>query len=155
MRKLIATVFFVMIICVTAGCAKHSTANSRSTEPAETKAPVELAITAPTPNAHDDARPNLGTVSEEVHTGDTAFAPTIPGQTGDDRKITSEVRQSIMSDNGLSAHAQNVQVQTDNRVVTLRGPVDSPEEKQNIADRAKAIPGVVRVDDLLVVAPTR
>jgi hyperosmotically inducible periplasmic protein len=62
----------------------------------------------------------------------------------EDTRITREIRQSITEDD-LSFNADNVKVVTTDRVVTLRGPVDSNEEKLAIEGKAKAVAGVARV----------
>lgn len=68
-----------------------------------------------------------------------------------DLKITQQIRDSITSDKSFSISAQNIKVITANGVVTLRGPVTSGDEKNNIADQARRIAGVVNVDNQLEV----
>ena len=66
-----------------------------------------------------------------------------------DRKITQEVRKSIVGDDKLSTNAQNVKIITRDGAVTLRGPVKSPEEKAAVAAKAQQVAGVKRVDNQL------
>lgn len=68
-----------------------------------------------------------------------------------DLKITQEVRKAIVDDESLSMNAHNVKVITTAGVVTLRGPVNSPEEKAKVTAAAERISGVKRVDDQLEV----
>jgi hyperosmotically inducible periplasmic protein len=68
-----------------------------------------------------------------------------------DRRITQKIRQAIMSDSTLSTNAKNIKIITINGVVTLRGPVGSPEEKDNIARKVKDVQGTVSVDNQLEV----
>lgn len=70
-----------------------------------------------------------------------------------DRKITQEVRKSIVGDDKLSTNAQNVKIITNAGVVVLRGPIASEQERAAIVQIAQSTPGVVRVDDQLEVAP--
>ena len=68
-----------------------------------------------------------------------------------DRKITQEVRQAITSDDSLSTNAQNVKIISNDGTVTLRGPVKSEKEKQEIETKAKQVAGVKKVDNQLEV----
>ena len=51
----------------------------------------------------------------------------------------------------LSFNAKNVKVIVQAGVVTLRGVVDSQDEKSRIATKTQALAGVNRVEDLLEV----
>jgi hyperosmotically inducible periplasmic protein len=68
-----------------------------------------------------------------------------------DRTITQNIRQAITSDDSLSTNAQNVKIISNNGNVTLRGPVKSAKEKQDIESKAKQVAGVKRVDNQLEV----
>ena len=52
-------------------------------------------------------------------------------------------------------NAHNVKIITSGGVVTLRGPVNSPQEKAAIEAKAKQVAGVTRVDNLLEVEANR
>jgi osmotically-inducible protein OsmY len=69
-----------------------------------------------------------------------------------DRTITQNVRQAITSDDALSTSAQNVKIVTSDGTVTLRGPVKSEKEKQDIEAKAKQVAGVKRVENELEIA---
>jgi len=58
-----------------------------------------------------------------------------------DRMTTKKVRQVLIADKSLSTYAHNVKIVTQNGVVTLKGPVGSDEEKQNIASKAADVVG--------------
>ena len=68
-----------------------------------------------------------------------------------DLNITQQVRKALVADDSLSMNAQNVKVITTGGVVTLRGPVNSAEEKAKISATAQRIAGVKRVDNQLEV----
>jgi hyperosmotically inducible protein len=53
-----------------------------------------------------------------------------------DRLITQKIRKAIMADKTLSTYAHNVKIVTVNGAVTLKGPVQSEEEKQKVASEA-------------------
>ena len=69
-----------------------------------------------------------------------------------DVDITREIRRQIVNDKSLSTSAHNVKIVTIDGVVTLRGPVVSAKERTVIAETAKKVAGVDKVDDRLEVA---
>ena len=69
-----------------------------------------------------------------------------------DLAITQAIRKAVVADKALSTNAHNVKIITANGVVTLRGPVSSPEEKETIAAKAKQVAGVKSVDNKLEIA---
>jgi osmotically-inducible protein OsmY len=69
-----------------------------------------------------------------------------------DVDITREIRRQIVQDKSLSTNAHNVKIVTVDGVVTLRGPVASSQEKAVIAQTAKKVTGVNKVDNRLEVA---
>ena len=71
--------------------------------------------------------------------------------TPEDRKLTQSIRQAVMKDKSLSMTAKNVKVITAEGKVTLRGPVNTAEEKTKINDLAKAAAGTVPFDNPLEV----
>jgi osmotically-inducible protein OsmY len=77
--------------------------------------------------------------------------PTDQGESAGDRAITQNVRKAVVDNDQLSTNAHNVKIVTQDGVVTLRGPVDSAQEKATIVAMANKAPGVKRVDDQLEV----
>lgn len=69
-----------------------------------------------------------------------------------DVAITQAIRKAVVADKELSTNAHNVKIITTNGMVTLRGPVNSPEEKSKIAAKAKSVAGVKSVDNKLEIA---
>jgi hyperosmotically inducible protein len=82
--------------------------------------------------------------------GDTLTAGDQPENAGD-RDITQGVRKAIVANDDLSTNAHNVKIITVNGVVTLRGPVNSADEKAKVAATATKVAGVKRVDNQLEV----
>lgn len=68
-----------------------------------------------------------------------------------DRATTAKVRKAIMADKNLSTYAHNVKVITINGQVTLKGPVKSEEEKQQIASDATTVVSAENVTNQLTV----
>ena len=68
-----------------------------------------------------------------------------------DRSITQRVRKAVVDNDALSTNAHNVKIVTENGVVTLRGPVNTPQEENTVVAAAEMTSGVKRVDDQLEV----
>jgi hyperosmotically inducible periplasmic protein len=58
-----------------------------------------------------------------------------------DRDLAREVRRAIVKDKSLSTYGHNVKVIAQNGTVTLKGPVQSEEEKHAIASKAAEVVG--------------
>jgi len=58
-----------------------------------------------------------------------------------DRDITQQIRQSLMKDKSLSTYAHNVKIVTQDGQVTLKGPVQSEDEKKAIEAKATEVAG--------------
>jgi hyperosmotically inducible periplasmic protein len=50
-----------------------------------------------------------------------------------DRQITAKIRKAIVSEKDLSTYAHNIKIITVNGEVTLKGPVQTEDEKQKVA----------------------
>ena len=85
----------------------------------------------------------------------SANAPTADQQKDNrsDRDITQQIRQSIMKDKSLSTYAHNVKVISQNGQVTLKGPVQSEDEKKAIEAKAAEVVGENKVSSELNVKP--
>ena len=67
-----------------------------------------------------------------------------------DLKITQEIRQALMKGE-FSMDAKNIKVITRNGTVTLRGPVKTAAELEQISVLVKAMPSVKSIDNQLQV----
>jgi len=72
----------------------------------------------------------------------------------EDLKITQAIRQSVVKDKSLTMTAKNIKIITAGGLVTLRGPVNSAEEKTKIEQVAKSAAGAAKVDNQLEVKAT-
>jgi len=79
------------------------------------------------------------------------LTPMDQGGSESDRKITQQIRQSVMKDGSLSFTAKNVKIITINGKVTLRGPVNTAAERSAIEAAAKSAAGATQVDNQLEV----
>jgi osmotically-inducible protein OsmY len=58
-----------------------------------------------------------------------------------DRELARQIRRAIVKDKSLSTYAHNIKVIAQDGTVTLKGPVNTQEEKQAIEAKAAAIAG--------------
>lgn len=68
-----------------------------------------------------------------------------------DRVTTQKIRKSIMADKSLSTYAHNVKIITVDGAVTLKGPVQTDDEKQKIASDAASVVGADKITNELTV----
>ena len=71
--------------------------------------------------------------------------------TTSDRELMAHIRRDIVKDKSLSTYAHNVKIVSVNGKVTLRGPVNTDQEKQTIEQYAKKYAGDQNVTDELTV----
>jgi hyperosmotically inducible protein len=83
-----------------------------------------------------------------------ALTPMDQGKSAADLDITAQIRQEIMADQGMSMNAKNVKIITIDGRVTLRGVVNTSEEKSRIAEIALRIAHQGNVDNQLEVQAT-
>ncbi len=70
-----------------------------------------------------------------------------------DAVIANKVREAILLNPRVSA--QDISISSRDRVVTLSGDVDTPEQREQAEGAAWSVEGVVRVDNELYVRPGR
>jgi len=68
-----------------------------------------------------------------------------------DRLLAASVRKAIVGDKSLSTYAHNVKIVTNNGQVTLKGPVKSEEEKQQVFNDAIGAAPLDKVTNQLTV----
>jgi len=95
-------------------------------------------------------------------TGVALIAPALTAQTTTeqsasvrkaDRQLTQKLRKAFVADKTLSTAAHNVNITSQDGVVTLKGTVKSEAEKKAIEDKATEIAGSGKVTSELTVAP--
>ena len=65
--------------------------------------------------------------------------------------MTAAIRRAVVADNSLSMTAKNIKIITTGDTVTLRGPVQSAEEKTKIEQLAQSAAGNAKIDNQLEV----
>ena len=68
---------------------------------------------------------------------------------------TQRIRKALVEDDSLSTNAKNIKVITVHGTVTLRGPVDSAEERNKIVAKAKPIAGGGKVKNELEIRSSK
>jgi sporulation protein YlmC with PRC-barrel domain len=81
----------------------------------------------------------------------STLTPLDQGDSQTDLDTTAQIRKEIMATDGMSLNAQNVKIITLNGHVTLRGPVNTDDEKRQIGDIADHVAQTVNVDNQLEV----
>jgi hyperosmotically inducible periplasmic protein len=97
------------------------------------------------PDADDTGRNVRDRDADTLTSGDQS-------ESAGDIKLTQEIRKAVVADDTLSTTAQNVKIITVGGIVTLRGPVQTAEEKAKIAAKAEQIAGGGKVQNQLEVA---
>jgi len=82
---------------------------------------------------------------------DTAVTPGDQSEAKPDLEITRQIRRAITENRELSTTAKNIKIVTENGKVTLRGPVKSAGERNQIAQIVQGTSGVSSVDNQLEV----
>ena len=68
-----------------------------------------------------------------------------------DRELTAKIRRAVIADKSLSTYGHNVKIIVSGGAVTLKGPVHSDAEKQNIAAKAADVVGQDKVTNEITV----
>jgi hyperosmotically inducible protein len=121
------------------------TRNATDSTPPATSPATTPPATTPAPGAPENTGLNKRDASGANKT------PMDQANNQADIDITANIRKAIVDDDAMSTNAENCKIITDKGVVTLRGVVDSDAERDAIEAKAKAVAGVVRVENLLEV----
>jgi hyperosmotically inducible periplasmic protein len=112
---------------------------------------VAVGATHPWPQGSSQPAP------DNTKTNQDRSAPTADQQKMNtaDRETTRNIRKSIMADKSLSTYGHNVKVITQNGKVSLRGPVHSNQEKENVESKAAAVAGKENVTSYVDIVPSK
>lgn len=101
-----------------------------------------------------EARRDIAAEQPDVATPQEQSAPTASDQPENqaDRDLAAAIRQQLMADSSLSTAAHNVTIVSEGSNVTLRGQVETQDEKSRVEAAARQTPGVSIVDNLIEVA---
>ena len=134
------------IMCgLAVGCNESNPPGSNATT---TGKPTTVTANRPAPTEPAD-RTNTGVNVRDRNS--TAKTPLDQNENRADIKITADIRKQVVAEK-MSTDAHNVKIITQDGKVTLRGPVNTEQEKQTIEDIALAVAGTDKVDNQLEVA---
>jgi len=162
--------FLMCTALLAGGCKGSSESDSSSTSnpstvtlanrPAENRPAENRPAEGPsTLNAPASAADQRAADTMSMDERDRSGAPSSagdPGATEADRRITQEIHQALLEDTSLPATAKDVKVTMKDGVVTLQGPVNSRQEKSQIAAVVQRVSGITRIDnrlDIVSVSP--
>ena len=102
-------------------------------------------------NDREDTRNTGGNAGDQR--GDVSTAGDVPngGNTGSDDTRAQRLRQALAADDALSEMAKHVKIGSSDGTITLRGPVNTAQEKADIGAKAAAIAGANHVHNELEV----
>lgn len=109
---------------------------------------IGVLLTSLTANAADPAAADNTGLNERDRSG-TTLTPMDQSNSQPDIDMVAAIRSAIVEQDRLSTTSKNIKVIANDGHVTLRGPVESAEEKETIAALVRSIPGVVAIDDQL------
>ena len=103
-----------------------------------------LSLSGPIPGRaqvpESQAKPDNTKVDERDRNPDEATADRQKMNAGD-RKLTAQIRKSVIADKALSTYAHNVKIISQDGTVTLKGPVRSDDEVKSIMAKAVEVVG--------------
>jgi sporulation protein YlmC with PRC-barrel domain len=109
------------------------------------------------PNVRDGEERSVGTTKPDNTArnvrdrNDRTLTPLDQGNSKTDTETTAQIRKGIIANKTMSVNARNVKVITDKGRVTLRGPVNTAEEKRLIGEIANGVVRAENVDNQLEV----
>lgn len=104
-------------------------------------------------NTNDNSQPD-NTARNVRDRNHSTMTPMDQGNSQADIDITAQIRRQVVADADMSLNAKNVKIITRDGHVTLRGPVNSDQEKSRIGDIASTIARAENVSNQLEIQNT-
>jgi hyperosmotically inducible periplasmic protein len=133
-------IFLLIAVSGIAGCGQHSDTSTTS----QTSAPDNTAVVPTT-------QPDNTAINTRDQTPG-AITAGMAGQGKADVDIAADIRRQIMNGK-MSVAAQNTKIICLAGKVTLRGPVNTQDEKDSVGNIANGVAGSSNVDNQLEVKP--
>jgi hyperosmotically inducible periplasmic protein len=108
---------------------------------------LALSAAAQETNADNSATNKRDRSGETQTSGDQS-------NTKEDINLTAAIRRAVVKDTSLSSTAKNVKIITVGQTVTLRGPVNSADEKAKIEQLARSAAPSAKIDNQLEISKT-
>lgn len=113
-------------------------------------APLGALLMALAAQATAQPAPDNTEINKRDRSGET-LTPGDQSQSKADTELASNIRKAIVNDDQLSMNAKNIKIISRDGMVTLRGPVKSAAEREQIERIAKSARGVKQIDNQLEV----
>jgi hyperosmotically inducible protein len=139
-----------ILLLVAVGCGQQTRAPSSGTS--NTNDTNKTSNAANSSTSTPPAADNTGINTRDRD--DAAVTPIDQNENQQDIDVTAGIRKRIMDAN-LSVNASNVKIMTQDGNVTLRGPVNSEDEKNQIERLAKEQPGAKNVANELEIVENK
>jgi hyperosmotically inducible periplasmic protein len=146
-RILYSTIPALGLAALLAGCSDQQGSGGSSSGSTDQSSGSATASDRSAKNADNTA------VNKRDRSGDTLTAGD-QGSSETDRELARNVRRAIVKNDQLSTTAKNIKIIVTNGKVTLRGPVKSEQEKNQIASMAQGVSGASSVENQLEVKQT-
>lgn len=94
-----------------------------------------LAVTAANAQTADSATRHEAADNTRANSADRNTDTKTPLDQSNDQdaiEVTAGIRRAVLEDKSLSTSAHNIKIVTNGNVVTLRGPVESADEKKRV-----------------------
>lgn len=94
-----------------------------------------------------ETNPAAAPDNSKINQRDQSESAKTPEKQSNDKadvELTRQIRKEITQDKSLSILAHNVKIVTESGKVTLRGPVNSQDEKRRSARRRSRSPGPIK-----------
>lgn len=136
--------FVLTLTTLLVGCSSNGYDNSNANKetPKEPAPVTQPEKTAPQPSDNTNTK-----VSQQDQ-----VTPIDQGENEADLTVTQNIRQALIDDDSLTLAAKNVTIVTTNKEVTLRGEVNTAEEKKTIGTLAAKNSSGQKINNLLTVA---
>ena len=130
-----------------------STDSTHSTNKPVTAQPATMPESKPSVDRGPDEATRRDNTAVNARDNEANKTPLDQGNNETDISVTADIRKSITNHSGMSVNARNVKIITQDGKVTLRGPVNSQEEKDAIDKYAKDRAGEDKVDNQIEIVP--
>lgn len=147
MTSPIKTLLTIAAIGLAAACSHDDDTSTRAERRADTAGDE---VRADAREAEDDVERAANDAEDDLD-DDSGLTAADQGNSDEDIAITQAIRSAVTRDDSLSMTARNVAIITVDSVVTLRGNVNSADERATVERHAAEVDGVERIDNELVV----
>jgi hyperosmotically inducible periplasmic protein len=145
---------FAVMACALLFAACNKTERADRTDTTTTPATATTDTNTSALGTGASVREPAGTDASTTDTSATTIDTTSATTSDADNTLTERVRTTLQSDTAIAGKVQNLQVSASNGKVTLRGTVNSDQEKRDLEKKVQQLIGTAKVDNQLEVKST-